>query len=386
MARGTRGAYRREDRVALPADLQKELVEKAAAKYGNCQELAKHLDIPKSSVHYYRIGRLTMPVSVLNHLLEIADDDRLRDRIEAAGVAKDRSWATEYAQDIFREMCREKVVLPTKQELATNDDLRRKAAAIVSYVLAEGSVWIHKNKCGEGTVNITFADHEDDLYEHFRSLSREVFRYDIGKAQEPGNEARAIRGFIYSRFVAEWFMANGVPQGEKASQACHLPPWVMNSRDEPTWISALQPWCDGEGSAQRSPGSKHARFSLAQSRHTKLDVNALPSRCGSIKMERTMGISDMASRVVLGIPLMQYCESKSRSEVFDDVHHLFRRLGLNPELSVASMYLKDDGFWSCNWRIAFTAGDSERLLGFGLIRQLRKLEAMRPDKQLLQII
>lgn len=126
--------------MQLPPELQKELVEKAAAKYGNCQELAKHLNIPKSSVHYYRIGRLTMPLSVLEQMMEIVNDDGLRDRIEARGVTKDRSWATEYAQDIFREMCREKVRLPTKEELAENDDLRRKAAAIVSYVLAEGSI------------------------------------------------------------------------------------------------------------------------------------------------------------------------------------------------------------------------------------------------------
>src|SRR5512137_551931 len=118
--KGTRGAYRKEDRVQLPPELQKELVEKAATKYGNCQELAKHLNIPKSSVHYYRIGRLTIPVSVLDEMLKIANDGRLSEKIESHGVIKDRSWATEYAQDIFREMCRDRVRLPTKQDLAEN--------------------------------------------------------------------------------------------------------------------------------------------------------------------------------------------------------------------------------------------------------------------------
>jgi len=191
--RGKRGAYRKEDRVQLPPELQKELVEKAAARYGNCQELAKRLNIPKSSVHYYRIGRLTMPVSVLEQMLEIANDDRLRDRIESRGITKDRSWATEYAQDVFREMCREKLRLPTRGDLEHDAELRRKAAAIISYVLAEGSIWLQKEKFGEHAVNITFADHEEDLYEHFRSLCIEVFRYDIGPAQKPGNNARAIR-------------------------------------------------------------------------------------------------------------------------------------------------------------------------------------------------
>ena len=50
--RGTRGAYRKEDRVKLPLELQRELVEKAAARVGNCQVLAGNLDLPKSSIHY----------------------------------------------------------------------------------------------------------------------------------------------------------------------------------------------------------------------------------------------------------------------------------------------------------------------------------------------
>lgn len=91
--RGTRGAYRKEDRVALPQELQRELVHKAAATCGNCQELAKRLDIPKSSVHYYLVGRLTMPVSVLKMMLELACDKELEERIRDRGIAKNMTWA-----------------------------------------------------------------------------------------------------------------------------------------------------------------------------------------------------------------------------------------------------------------------------------------------------
>jgi hypothetical protein len=221
--RGTRGAYRREDRIALPQELQKELIEKAAAKYGNCQELAKHLNIPKSSVHYYRIGRLTIPISILNQMLQIAGDKSLEERIADRGIAKDRTWANEYAISVFREMCRDRLRLPTKDELGKDDELRRKAATIVSYVLAEGSVWLQKEKWGECAVNITFANHETDLYDHFRSLCRDVFFYEIGPPQKPGNGAAAIRGFIYSRFVAEWLIENGVLPGYKSARELHLP-------------------------------------------------------------------------------------------------------------------------------------------------------------------
>ena len=144
--RGTRGAYRKEDRVSLPPELQKELVEKAATKYGNCQELSKHLNIPKSSVHYYLVGRLTIPVSVLDEMVKVADDNDLERRIRERGITKDRTWANELAISVYREMCREKLRLPTRDELEKDDDLRRKAAAIVSYVLAEGSVWLQKEK------------------------------------------------------------------------------------------------------------------------------------------------------------------------------------------------------------------------------------------------
>jgi hypothetical protein len=371
MSRGTRGAYRKEDRVALPADLQKELVEKAAAKYGNCQELAKRLDIPKSSVHYYRIGRLTMPISVLDKLLRIADDDDLRQRIESRGVTKDRAWATEYAQDVFREMCRDKVRLPTTDDLTQNDDLRRMAACLVSYVLAEGSIWLQNGECGECAVNVTFASHETDLYNHFRRLCNKVFRYDIGPPQEPGNAAKAIRGFIYSRFIAEWFIENGVMPGYKSSRRLQLPSWIMQAKDEETWIAALQPWCDGEGSVCMRPGKVPNGFTISQSRHTDLDAIHLPFQY-STGMDRRIGKAMMGGIEVYGIPLTQYVSAMFRSEILEDVRVLFARLTAQPKISLERLCLKDDGFWSAIWTLRFGVVDTGTLFRRRLITQERK--------------
>jgi hypothetical protein len=375
-ARGTRGAYRKEDRVQLPAELQKELVEKAAARYGNCQELAKHLNMPKSSVHYYRIGRLTMPVSVLEEMLRIANDDALRVKIESRGITKDRSWATEYAQDIFREMCREKVRLPTRFDLENNQEIRRKAAAIVSYLLAEGSIWLQKEQFGEHAVNITLADHETDLYEHFRTLCRDVFKYDIGPPQMPGNGARAIRGFVYSRFVAEWLAENGVKPGEKSAKEMHLPRWVMDSEDQGTWIAALQPWCDGEGGIMKSNPSARPSFSISQSRHTNLDVNVIPMEIISAN-DRGIGLSVLRELQSCGIRVLDHCSSECRSEVLDEVMNLFIRLGFTPKMCISRLHLKHDGFWSCIWQLRFCCDDSQRLVECGIITQKRKLDAFQ---------
>jgi hypothetical protein len=49
--RGTRGAYRKEERAELPIELQKKLVERAAARFGTLGKLAKDLELPKSSIH-----------------------------------------------------------------------------------------------------------------------------------------------------------------------------------------------------------------------------------------------------------------------------------------------------------------------------------------------
>jgi hypothetical protein len=369
--RGTRGAYRKEDRIALPPELQKELVEKAAAKYGNCQELARHLNIPKSSVHYYRIGRLTIPVSVLNQMLQIAGDRGLEERIAGLGITKDRTWANEYAISVFREMCRDKLRLPTKNELEMDDELRRKAAAIVSYVLAEGSVWLQKEKWGECAVNITFAAHETDLYNHFRSLCRDLFLYEIGPPQKPGNGAAAIRGFIYSRFVAEWLIENGVLPGNKSARELHLPAWVMNSNDRLTWIAALQPWCDGEGSASGMYSTGGKSFSIAQSRHTGLDLGILPSP-PSEKDPRRISKSTLRDSIVFGMSVHDYCASSSRSEILDDVRTLFTRLDMAPSCGVSRLALKDDGFWSCIWELRFCSHDARKLVGLGLVIQERK--------------
>lgn len=238
--------------MALPQELQRELVHKAAATCGNCQELAKRLDIPKSSVHYYLVGRLTMPVSVLKMMLELACDKELEERIRDRGIAKNMTWANQYAQSIHRDMIISRFRLPSREELENDNELRRKAAAIVSYIMAEGSIWLLDREFGGHAANITFADHETDLYAHFGVLCNDVFNHDIGPPQRPGNEANAIRGFIYSRFVAEWLIENGVNAGEKAVGDLRLPEWVMKSDDPGTWVSALQPWCDGEGAVQCS--------------------------------------------------------------------------------------------------------------------------------------
>lgn len=367
--RGTRGAYRKEDRIALPPELQKELVEKAAAKYGNCQELAKHLNIPKSSVHYYRIGRLTMPLSVLENMLTVADDRNLEERVRGLGITKDRLWAIEHAKSVYIDMCKERVRLPTRDDLRLNDDLRRRAAAIVSYLLAEGSVWMQKEKWGEYAANITFAEHETDLYSHFRSLCRDVFRYDVGPPQRPGNNAKAIRGFIYSRFVVEWLIEFGVPAGDKASMESHLPDWVMDSTDRATWVAALQPICDGEGCVSISLRQGLHGFSIAQSRHTDLDIGTLPKRTGPRTSTRSLPICELQDKSISGIPVLDYCSMTARSGLLDDSAILLRRLGLHPRLRVVSLYLKDDGHWSCNWGVVFPRADVRRILDEGLVTQ-----------------
>ena len=377
--RGTRGAYRKEDRISLPPELQKELVEKAATKYGNCQELAKRLNIPKSSVHYYLVGRLTMPISVLEEMLKIAGDEDLERRIRERGITKDRTWANELAISVYREMCREKLRLPTRDELQKDDDLRRKAAAIVSYVLAEGSVWLQKEKWGECAVNITFAAHETDLYEHFRSLCKDVFLYDIGPPQQPGNGAVAIRGFIYSRFVAEWLMENGVLPGDKSARELHLPAWVMKTTDRLTWIAALQPWCDGEGSASGIGSTRGKSFVIAQSRHTRLDLGILPSS-PSEKDPRRMTKRTLMDTAVFGTTVHDYCASSCRSDILDDVGTLFTRLGMTPSWSVSRLALKDDGFWSCIWVLRFSSHDARRLVGLSLVTQERKRAVLESGK------
>jgi hypothetical protein len=364
--RGTRGAYRKEDRVQLPAELQKELVEKAATKYGNCQELAKHLNIPKSSVHYYRIGRLTMPESVLKSLLGIANDENLRERIEAASVTKDRMWAIEYAKSVFIESCKDRVTLPTRDDLLRNDELRRRAASIVSYLLAEGSVWMLKDKWGEYAANITLSNEETGLYNHFRALCHDVFRYDLGSPQKPGNGANAIRGFIYSRFVAEWLIENGMPSGDKAAIGPRLPDWVMNAKDEETWVAALQPLFDGEGSARRSG------FSISQSRHAQLDAVILPRDPRAKRFGRVIGLNRLREKEVFGMRAIDYCTMTARSELLDDAFTLLKRLRFKPRIGITSLFLKDSGFWSANWNIMFTRSDVSEILRMGLVIDERK--------------
>lgn len=374
MTRGTRGAYRKEDRIALPKGLQKGIVEKAAAKYGNCQEPARHLEVPKSSVHYYLTGRLTMPQSLLARMLDIAGDDDLTARANDRGVTKDRAWANEYAVSVYREMCRNRVRLPTREDLEKDDDLRRKAAAIISYVMAEGSVWLQKEEWGACAVNITFAEHETDLYDHYRGSCKDFFEYDIGPPQRPGDETKAVRGFIYSRFVAEWMIMNGVHPGDKAEFPPHIPDWVMSCQDRGTWIASLQPCFDGEGSVKIGAKNQAVGFSVGQLVHTDLDFYVIPHT------PRWRGASRYATRAqpkwipICGIPADDYVAALFRSPALDDVVRLLRRLGIRARASLMSMYLKDDGLRSANWEAALSSAPLAQLIHLGLVRQKRKVE------------
>ncbi len=366
--------------MQLPAHLQKKLVEAAASRFGTLEKLAKELEVPKSSVHYYRTGRLTLPVSVMERMLELADDDGLAKEVSEAAVTKDRTWANSYAAGVHREMCRERLRLPTRDELDRDDGLRRKAAAIVSYVMAEGSIWIKHNRFDAGMVNITFADHETDLYEHFRSLCKDVFLYDIGPPQKPGNGARAIRGFICSRFIAEWLLDQGVAKGEKSAAAMHLPRWIMESEDERSMASALQPFFDGEGYVSVSADSKRASAIVVQARHTGLDFVILPRRPGWRGIARTLSTGLLARSQVYGIAVPTFCGALHRSEVLDDASTLLRRLGFNPRLRLSSMYLKDDGFWSAHWALSIGTWESARLAEVGILTQTRKVAKLRPAR------
>ncbi len=110
----TRGAYRKEDRVGLPTQLQRELVERAAMGAGSCKALAGLL------------GR----AQVLGALLHdrAADDSGVTDgedageavhdadlerRVRRSSVLKDRTWANTTRQD-HREMCRRRVRCPPR--------------------------------------------------------------------------------------------------------------------------------------------------------------------------------------------------------------------------------------------------------------------------------
>ena len=367
--KGARGAYRKEERVELPSELQKRLVETAATRFGTLEKLAKELVLPKSSIHYYRTGRLTMPVSVVERMLDLANDEELTEDVRGAANTKDRTWANSYAAGIHREMCRERLRLPTVEELEKDDELRRKAAAIVSYVMAEGSIWIKHNRFDAGMVNITFADHETDLYDHFRSLCRDVFEYDIGPPQKPGNGARAIRGFICSRFVAEWLLQQGVAEGEKSATDMHIPAWVKESTDMRTTVSALQPWCDGEGSV--AGREKTNSFSIAQSRHTTLTGREVSYNLANVRHGYVL--KTMLSKVMVGdMTALRLCRERFRSTVLDDVGRLCMRLGLSPTADVGRLCAKSDGYWSCIWLLTFDRRDTAELFRLGAITQSRK--------------
>ncbi len=378
--RGSRGAYRREERAELPKELQRRLVEAAAARFGTVERLAKELELPKSSVHYYRTGRLTLPVSVMERMLELAGDEEFDEQVRGAARTKDRTWANSYAAGVHREMCRERLRLPTREELERDDALRRKAAAIVSYVMAEGSIWIKHNRFDAGMVNITFADHETDLYEHFRSLCRHVFEYDIGPPQRPGNGARAIRGFICSRFIAEWLVGNSVPPGEKSATRVNLPEWVLSSKDRLTLTSAIQPWFDGEGHAT---GANRPTFVVGQSRHTDLDMFALPRDPRGRGSGRFMTIGTLSRTDVFSVPALCYCRATCRSEVLDQVSRLVTRLGMSNRTRLAGLRLNDSGFWSAAWILTLSGEDVMKAVDLGLITQKEKLERLRRGNNIL---
>jgi len=146
----------------------------------------------------------------------------------------------------------------------------------------------------------------------------------------------------------------------------------MESQDEDTLISALQPWCDGEGCVRVPPFGHRPLFSLTQSRHTDIDFNAVPYAPRDGRCDRTFSVGDLRHMTILGMSALDYLALGCRSEIFDDVMTLFHKLGFKPKNRVQCIHLKDDGFWSVLWIICFSAFETEKLVSMGLITQGRK--------------
>ncbi len=222
------------------------------------------------------------------------------------------------------------------------DNLRRKAAALISYVVAEGSVWIKRNRYDEWIVNTAFADHEEDMYDHFRGSCRDVFNHDIGPCQAPGNGAQAIRGFVYSTLIAQWLVGNGVPIGEELSQEVHLPEWVMQTNHLHATECGLQPGCDEEGSVV-CLNAKRPGLAVCQSRHTDSNFElALAVIDGTLR--RDFSKRDAKRGTIEGTELYSLCRAMYRSEILEDVAVLFRRHGFRAYTDLGVMRLKEDGF------------------------------------------
>jgi hypothetical protein len=156
----------------------------------------------------------------------------------------------------------------------------------------------------------------------------------------------------------------------------------MKSNDEKTLIAALQPWCDGEGSVASSPIGTPIGFSIAQSRHTDLDVTQVPSKLIHAA-DKGIGNKQMAQITVFGIRVQEYLSAICRSEILGDLRTLFGRLGMSPTMRISRLRLKEDGFWSCIWSLRFGSRDTREIMKHNLVRQEKKRRALERKRQML---
>lgn len=151
-----------------------------------------------------------------------------------------------------------------------------------------------------------------------------------------------------------------------------MPKWVTDSDDEKTLIAALQPWFDGEGyvptRARQSVG-----FILAQAKHTDIDCGILPAKFVQGRSAAWICGRSIDNVSVLGIPLRDYCGTLFRCRVLDEACLLSKRIGLKPRLRLASMRLKNDGFWSAIWVASYGSCDTKKMIRMGVLTQQRKI-------------
>jgi hypothetical protein len=163
--------------------------------------------------------------------------------------------------------------------------------------------------------------------------------------------------------------------GDKSDRDLHLPKWIIESEDPATWISALQPWCDGEGHVIKGATGVPQGFSMLQARHTDLDYEEVSSMLTCKDHRRTIAAGHLRGHVVHGIPVLQYCGALYRSEILMDVAKLFRKLGFHPRTEVARLFLKNDGLWSCHWSLKIPSHEVTRMATMGIIIQDQKRAA-----------
>jgi len=346
------------ERIPEPRVLVKAapLIKKAKqALGGGYEELAKSLEISKTTLLDYKSGRALMPVSIYNLLKRVVGEDpgcpetlppywgQRKGGLKAGRktrLSKSQARLMAHKSHLSRRIKREKMISMLTKKLQESKPVL--LAEFVGRMLGDGSI-------------STFPKYFSSEYEshaRMRLLIKELFNYDPKTVKREKYYETRLR-----RISVQVLNKLNIPIGKKSLTNPHVPEFIIKSENKEVISALIRGYFDDEAYVSKS------RIEVSSA--VRLRDEELRGIFGN---KRSVSIR-LVNEVVKGF-------KPPRSNLLEDIRFLLHKLGINADLKCVRVLFGKTSL-SVEWKLIIIRDDFHKALENNLILPW-KLKRLKP--------